>query len=367
MHVLITADTMGGVWTYTRELTTALDKRDVRVTLVSFGDIPTLEQTEWMKGLTRLDYRPTGFKLEWMQDSADDLAASSEYLRMVVDEVKPDLLHLNQYYYGALDCEQPRIVVGHSDVVGWWQSVHGIPPKADEWSRWYRGIVSRGLAHATALVAPSQWMLDSLKRNYQTPSLCSVVYNGRDPLRFESHRSKHRFAVSVGRIWDGGKNAALLTKIESPLLVYLAGRNQQPETGTLVNVQGEGRGLHFKGEQNEEQLRRLYANAGIYVGTSQYEPFGLAPLEAALSRCALLLSDIPSFREIWGDDACYFRNNSAASLQEELGRLAADTDLCATYGSLAYTRATQRYATQRMAEDYMQLYGALLPAGVQAA
>ena len=51
MHVLITADTVGGVWTYTRELVSGLIARGMRVTLVSFGEIPMPEQTAWMERL----------------------------------------------------------------------------------------------------------------------------------------------------------------------------------------------------------------------------------------------------------------------------------------------------------------------------
>ena len=43
MHVLVTADTVGGVWTYTRELVTGLARRGVRVTLVSFGGAPSAD------------------------------------------------------------------------------------------------------------------------------------------------------------------------------------------------------------------------------------------------------------------------------------------------------------------------------------
>ncbi len=46
MHVLVTADTVGGVWTYTRELVTGLAARGIRVTLVSFGGIPTATQSD---------------------------------------------------------------------------------------------------------------------------------------------------------------------------------------------------------------------------------------------------------------------------------------------------------------------------------
>ena len=45
MRALVTADTVGGVWTYTRELVTGLSQRGVDVTLVSFGEIPSATQS----------------------------------------------------------------------------------------------------------------------------------------------------------------------------------------------------------------------------------------------------------------------------------------------------------------------------------
>ena len=68
-------------------------------------------------------------------------------------------------------------------------------------------------------------------------------------------------------------------------------------------------------------MRELLSRAAIYIATSKYEPFGLAPLEAALSRCAILANDIPNLREIWGDAACYFRSSDAESLSEALALL----------------------------------------------
>lgn len=367
MHVLITADTVGGVWTYAREMVTGLCSRGVKVTLVSFGQIPTVDQTAWMDGLKDFDYRPTAFRLEWMQDSEDDLRASSEFLAAIVEEVKPDLLHLNQFYYGSLHTEVPRLVVAHSDVVSWWNSVHKKDPDGTKWVNWYRGMVSRGLAGASAVVAPSNWMLQTIRANFVEPRFASVIYNGRNPILFNPHVSKSRQAASVGRIWDFGKNASLLTRIDSPFPIYLAGSEQGPEDNPTTFHAGDDRRVYFKGVLNETQLQQLYARSAVYIATSRYEPFGLAPLEAALSRCALVMSDIPSLRELWGDSALYFRDNDPASLEAALERLHEDAELCATYGKLAYDRALQRFTASRMLDDYIQLYEALTRKGALAA
>jgi len=369
MRVLVTADTIGGVWTYARELVTGLIAKGVSVTLVSFGNIPTAEQVRWMDRLSNLDFRPTGFRLEWMQEAEDDLALSSEYLHAVVRETKPDLLHLNQFCYGALETDLPKVVVAHSDVVSWWQAVHGKDPDDTVWHRDYRMHVYRGLAQATRVIAPSQVMLDAIVRNYLRPAATSVIPNGRDPKLFNPHLNKDNYAVSMGRIWDAGKNTTLLTKISLPMTTYVVGESTHPEqsqsAATALHTRGER--LIFKGVLGEHQLRHLLARARIYVATSLYEPFGLAPLEAALSRCALLLSDIPTFRELWGDDATYFNAKDAKSLEEQFRLLAGDPTLAARFGERAHQRALAKFTTTGMVNDYFGLYRALVPAEALAA
>ncbi len=125
MHVLVTADTMSGSWTYTRELVTGLVTRGVRVTLVSFGEIPLPEQTAWMDLLHGLEYRPTAFRLEWMDDAPQDLDRVLGFLASLVREVHPDLLHLHQFCHGNLPVDVPRVVMVHGDLISWAEAVQG--------------------------------------------------------------------------------------------------------------------------------------------------------------------------------------------------------------------------------------------------
>jgi glycosyltransferase involved in cell wall biosynthesis len=358
MHVLVTADTIGGVWTYARELVTGLVRRGVRVTLVSFGEIPTPVQTEWLERLRDVDFRATAFRLEWMQESRDDIDASSEYLKSIIDEVKPDLLHLNQFAYGALNVNIPRIVAAHSDVVSWWASVKGEVPHDIPWMTWYREIVQAGIEQATAVVAPSRWMLENLSRYYCEPPFPSLIYNGRSPGLFNPHITKEESIVSVGRLWDAGKNVAVLLRGEAAMPITIAGTEQHPDEVFREGspfAQIDRTRVHLLGTQSEGQLRHLFGKAAIYAATSRYEPFGLAPLEAALSRCALVMNDIPSFREIWGDAGYYF-SGDGGSLFEALDRLSADRTLRLTYANLAYNRARQYFNADRMVDDYIKLY-----------
>lgn len=363
MHILVTADTLGGVWTYTQELVSGLVRSGEQVTLVSFGDIPTADQTQWMQGLPNLDYRPTAFKLEWMLDSEADMAASTQYLEALIQEIKPDLLHFSQFYYGALGCDVPRVVVAHSDVVSWWTTVHQKPPPETEWLRWYRQVVARGLSQATAVVAPSRWMLEQIERHYGKPAPGSVIHNGRSPALFNPHVSKEESIVTIGRLWDSGKNVSLLLREEMPAPVHIIGSDRHPEShGSALAVEDIRPNVHLGPVQSEPRIVQTLARAGIYAATSQYEPFGLAPVEAALSRCALVASDIPPFRELWDGAAVFFRSNHAESLRHAVESLLHDPGRRQRQGDLAYRHALRHFTADRMVSGYLDLYQSLVPA-----
>jgi glycogen synthase len=373
MHILVTTDTVGGVWTYTRELVTGLVRRGIRVTLVSFGDIPAAGQTRWMEDLrganaARFDYYPTAFRLEWMQEAPADMEASAAYLRNIVYECRPDLLHLNQFYYGSLDYALPRLVVAHSDVVSWWVAVYGQEPPSSSWLNWYRKSVSQGLSRATQVVAPSQWMLEQVERHYGKPARGCVIHNGRTPALFNPHVSKEDRILTVGRRWDAGKNAGLLLSQEMPAPVYIVGPDRHPEgISHGVEEQLSASGVYLQPYQDERQMAQLLGRTAIYAATSKYEPFGLAPLEAALSRCAIVASDIPSFRELWKGVALFFRNNDASDLRRALDKLVGDAVLRRGYANLAYQHARRKFTAARMVQNYIDLYQALAPRAMAAA
>lgn len=368
MHILLTADTVGGVWTYARELVTGLVRRGMRVTLVSFGEIPEPQQMTWTEGLRNLDFRPTAFRLEWMQDSAADIQSSSEYLLNIIHETQPDVLHLNQYCYGALAVDIPRVVVAHSDVVSWWNAVHGEDPPESVWSTWYRDAVTRGLQGADHVIAPSRWMLQQIEQHYGQPKQSAVIYNGRSPQLFNPHANKEDFIVTIGRLWDSGKQVSLLSGRNFPLPVTIAGALESPDDmSRSENSYSYGTAVALKDRLTSSEVQSLLASASIYAATSRYEPFGLALVEAALSRCAIVANDIPTFRELWGPTAIYFDANDADSLQGNVESLAKDWTLRRHYAELAYQRARRLFTAERMVDEYLALYESFVPERSMAA
>jgi glycosyltransferase involved in cell wall biosynthesis len=77
--------------------------------------------------------------------------------------------------------------------------------------------------------------------------------------------------------------------------------------------------LEFTGHAPPERLRALIAEAALLVQPSLYEGFGLPPLEAMTGGTAALISDIPAFKEIYGDfPVTFFRAGDPADLKEKL-------------------------------------------------
>lgn len=78
----------------------------------------------------------------------------------------------------------------------------------------------------------------------------------------------------------------------------------------------------FTGYLNDGNLKWLYARCKGFLLPSRYEGFGIPPLEAiACGSKKLFLSDIPVFREVYGDAANYFDpENPSASFSLDGGK-----------------------------------------------
>jgi glycogen synthase len=371
VRVLVTADTFSGVWTYSRELVSGLVTHGAQVTLVSFGEIPLPHQTAWMDSLHGLEYHPTAFRLDWMEEGEQDFHAAQDYLCAIVRDTRPDFLHLNQLSFGALPVPTPRLVVAHGDVITWSLSIHGQEPPSSAWLKWYRQTMVAGLRRAEAVVSTSRWMEDMLRAAYGDNFDGHVIPPGRNPIYFNPFVTKEESVLAIGRLWDTGKQVGLLTQHTHRLPVCIVGADNPIPVPPVpiradVRVSTGAHEISVKGAQTESQLRLLYSKSKIFAATSRYEPTGLASVEAAFSRCALVANDTEVYRELWGDSALYFERNNAESLSEVLGQLDEDRELARLYGTRAYNRARERFTARRMVDDYMRLYRRLRPAKAAA-
>ena len=365
MHVLFTTDTVGGVWTHTEELSAGLVARGHRVTLVTLGRRLDAAQRAWIESLPagQFAWHETEFPLEWMEDAGEELEKSRRFLRDVIAREQPDLLHTHQFAYGELSDTLPVVLTGHSDVLSWWQAVHGTVVPDTGRMRAYAALVRVGMLEATRLTAPTAWMARELREQYGIDRRIEVIPNGRSPQLFDPDRHKTLQGLTVGRAWDPGKYVALLDRVQVPFPLLVAGEPKaELESGLLAGSPRRRRagGAEHLGKLTAAELRALYSRTAIYISTSCYEPFGLSPLEAALSGCALVLSELPTSREIWNGAALFYPQRDARELEATLRWLADRPAEIADLADRALTRARMRYTASAMVAHHEELYASML-------
>jgi glycogen synthase len=353
-RVLMTADTVGGVWTYAVDLARELAARGVEVALATMGAPPSPQQRQAVAGRPGISLFDSRWKLEWMQDCWDDVDGAGRWLLELERAIAPDVVHLNQFSFGTLPFRAPKLVVAHSCVLSWWRAVHGTsaPP---EWDG-YRARVRQGLAGAGLVVAPTQAMLSSLAQDYGLAVPGLVISNGVRAADFAPGR-KQPFVLAAGRFWDAAKNLAALEQVAPglPWPIKVAGATTHPDGGTRLPA-----GVQCLGELPRDALARELAGASIYALPARYEPFGLSALEAGLAGCALVLGDIPSLREVWADAAIYVPPDDQEALHEALLRLIEQPEERSRCAQAARQRA-QQFTPDRTCEGYLGAYARLAP------
>src|SRR2546423_272521 len=153
-RILMTADAVGGVWTYATTLTRELCRRGFGVSLVSLGPRPRREQLDEIAHIDGLEFEATDLALEWMDPEARDFRRALDRLAVIEHRARPDIIHLNGYREAVGDWRAPRVVVAHSCVRSWWLACRGSEPSEPRWLD-YMANVASGLAAADRWVAPT--------------------------------------------------------------------------------------------------------------------------------------------------------------------------------------------------------------------
>jgi glycosyltransferase involved in cell wall biosynthesis len=360
MRVLMTIDAVGGVWRYGMDLARQLGEEGVACLLVGCGPEPTAAQQKECDRLRNVTLRWSSLPLDWMATDAAALADIPETLVAMAREWRADLLHLNlpSQAVGIPD-GMPVVVTLHSCLATWWRAVKNCALPTD-WC-WQQELTGRGLRRADVVMVPTASHGAATTAVYGPVARLEVVANATDVRNRE--RAKQPFVLGAGRWWDEGKNAATADATAALLHwpVRLAGALDCPNAASVAL-----RHAHALGALSPDAMRARMSRAAIFFSPALYEPFGLAVLEAAATCCALVLSDIPTFRELWTDAALFVGARDAAGFAAAINRLARDLAEREALGQRAAARARD-FTLSRQAARVRQVYRAVLAADVLAA
>ncbi len=103
----------------------------------------------------------------------------------------------------------------------------------------------------------------------------------------------------------------------------------------------------------EPELADLYARASVFAFLSEYEGFGLTPLEALASGVPIVVADTPVAREVYGRAAEYVEAGDVAGTAAALRRFLA-TPSAASEQLARAPEVLARYSWDRAAADTLE-------------
>jgi glycosyltransferase involved in cell wall biosynthesis len=359
-RLLMTTDAVGGVWQYTLDLAAGLGERGFATTLAVLGPAPEESQRREAAALCGVELLETGMPLDWLSDARSIRAASTE-LATLARRGRYDLVHLNSPTLAAGGLfKVPVVAAVHGCVSTWWEAA-ATEPLAPDYA-WHRALMARGLRAADCVVAPSASYAATVRRHYDLPATPAVVHNGRSSSIPAAPTAMHDFAFTCGRLWDPVKNALTLDAVAARLAfpVHAAGHVEGPH-GERVSLEH----LHLLGRIDNASILHWLSSRPAFVSAATFEPFGLAVLEAASSGCPLVLSDIPTFRELWDGAATFVAPDDVKGFADAVEASVGDVGLRHERGRAAQERAA-RYSAERMAGAMAAIYRNLAAARVAA-
>lgn len=346
--LVMTADAVGGVLSYALDLAAGLTAHGIETTLVMLGPSMSAAQRASASRVPGLALIQSGLPLDWLAADEASVTATAETIAAMAARAEADLVHLNTPALAAAAYAVPVVAVAHSCLASWWAAVRGGELPHD--FIWRTRAMARGLAAADAVVCPSRSYAAVLRDTYDVSAI--AVHNGRSGPGAVRATAPVAHAFTAGRLWDEGKNIGVLDAAAAMTSVRIGA------AGPLEGPDGTHRALqhvHPMGVLSDPQIRSYLAAKPIFVSTARYEPFGLAVLEAAQAGCPLVLSDIPTFRELWSGAAWFAQASDAGAFAAALDDLAADRGKRMRMGEAARARAA-RYGVAVMAAGMVDVY-----------
>lgn len=290
-----------------------------------------------------------------------DLRTLTMPLRKRLD--KFDLVHVQSSPYGALVSGRPLVVTVHAPVRREWEH-YTLGSKLKSVVAYPCEKLTFGKAHA--ILSVSNMTKQDLVRKYGIEErVIEVIGNGVDLATFAVRREMRRVAnriLLVSRL-EPRKN------IDEAIISLSKFRSDQYE----AKIAGEGSQrarlerlardlgvrVMFLGQVSLPELRRLYAEADIFISTSRSEGFGLSVLESMAAGCAVIASGIPTHRDMIKDGFNGLLYDDVSELESKMSSLLSTPDRVFELGTRAQETASG-YSWEKVAERVLTAYNRCL-------
>jgi glycosyltransferase involved in cell wall biosynthesis len=235
----------------------------------------------------------------------------------------------------------------------------------------FRWLVSRAVHGASSVVTISETVKGDLVREFGLPpGKIRVIYpwvkesffappgnapipeslKGKAYLLYVGLRIAHKNVEGVLRAFS-----LLLDDFPELLLVVAGGRYTTPDMvdSLKADPRMKDRVVEIL-DPSDEEIVRLFSGAKAFLFPSFAEGFGLPPLEAMAAGAPVVCSDLPVFREVYGDAVRYVDPNRPESIAEGVRQVLADPAYAFRLAERGRKQA-DAYRQERSIREYLEL------------
>lgn len=239
--------------------------------------------------------------------------------------------------WSALRSQKPMVATFHADPPGWVETFYRMPGLAGRMRR----AVLTAVSSAAARAIPAGWgEVDLIPNAIDVGSYSMdvgrvsrrVAFLGRDEPRKGLDVLLKAWPEVTHRVGD------------AELVVLGASREEQID------------GVSFRGRVSEGEKRRLLASSTVYVAPNLGgESFGIVLAEAMAAGCAVVASDIPSFRDVVRGAGMMATPGDASGLAEAIAALLEDRERASELGERARASVV-RFDWSSVLDQYLAVY-----------
>lgn len=211
-----------------------------------------------------------------------------------------------------------------------------------EWFRWREGLRRRWLTRraadrAAVVFTDSQFSRGEIEQRLSIdPGRVRVIPPGVSPRSNRvSNGSRTPTVLFVGSLFNRRRLPDLIaafaratSALPAARLVIVGDDRTWPrqDLRAVATANGvDGRTI-FRSYVTDDELARLYGEASVFAFLSEYEGFGLTPLEALAAGVPPVVLDTPVAREVYGDAAAYVARGDIDGTAAALRRFLASPD-----------------------------------------
>jgi len=236
-----------------------------------------------------------------------------------------------------------------------------------EWFRAGEGmrrrlLTRRAAASADVIFTDSAFSRSELEHHFHTaPARIRVIAPGvtaRRPIDGEV-RQREPLVLFVGSLFNRRRLpdaiaafAKAVRDLPAARLVIVGDDRTWPpqDLRAVAESRGVSARTEFRSYIANEALADLYARASVFVFLSEYEGFGLTPLEALAAGVPPIVLDTPIAREVCGDAAIFVKRDDIAGAAAAIRKVLLDPASAAPVLSRA-SSVLSRYSWDRAAAE----------------